>query len=253
MIRVDKTNIERTKQFIIKNLKRSGFIYGNLNEATSENYIYERDGQILAMANIIRNQYCTYLFPENTNLQVVNDVITYMQQFKHHGGTVTGDYYHILEKYYNLPKNAVNEVASLEILKPNYTITDDVVYLNQGDIDRYKQSLDSIKEFQPRDYQSVVEMFGRTKITAIENQGEIISSACMSAISDKTAVITGVFTISGHEGKGYASSCVSKLLNDYAGGRTILIFFSNPIAKHVYLNLGFEVDDKLIMYNDKLC
>ncbi len=250
MIRVEESNIKRTKQFIIDNLKRSGFIYGNLNEPTSENYIYERNGTILAMTNVIRNQYCTYLFPENTDLQVVEEVIQFMSKVKHQGGTVTGDYYDTISKYYNVPSNAINEVASLQVTEANYQIDEQVTYLNQTDTKRYKQSLDTIKEFAYREYDSVVEMFERTKITAIEKDNQIVSSACLSAISDKTAVITGVFTIEGHGGKGYASECVSQLLNDYAPGRTILIFFSNPIAKHVYLNLGFEVDDKLIMFNE---
>ncbi|WOO89017.1 hypothetical protein R2F61_09135 [Mollicutes bacterium LVI A0078] len=250
MIKVDESNIKRTKQFIIENLKRSGFIYGNLSDAASENYIYERDGEILAMTNVIGNQYCTYLFPENTSIEVVEDVIKFMVKVEHQGGTVTGDYYDIISKYYNVPSNARNEVASLQVTEANYKLNNEVNYLSTSDIDNYKQSLDTIKEFAPHDYKSVVEMFERTQVTAIKKDNQIISSACLSAISDRTAVITGVFTIEGHGAKGYASDCVSKLLNDYAPGRIILIFFSNPVAKHVYLNLGFEVDDKLIMFNE---
>lgn len=251
MINVNQDNLQETKQFVIDNLKRSGFTYGNLQEVGSESYILKSNGKILAMTNCLNGKYVTYLFPTNTTEVVVREVIEFMQDKPHVGGTVTGDYYHIFKDYYNLPANAINEIASLQAKSKDYkSILAE--YITVEEVDEYKQALDTIVEFRPRETDDVADMFDRTKVVAVKQDGKIVSSACLSSISDKTAVVTGVFTVKEHEGKGYAKDCMSRILADYAGGRTILIFFTNPKAKNLYLSLGFEVDDKLIMYNEKL-
>lgn len=251
MIKVNQDNLQETKQFVIDNLKRSGFTYGNLLETGSTSYILKEDGNIIAMTNSLNGKYVTYLFPSNTSEVVVRKVIEFMQDKPHVGGTVTGDYYHIFKDYYELPTNAINEVASLQATTSDYQSVY-AEYITVEDIDEYKQALDTIVEFRPRANDDVKDMFERTKVVAVKQGGKIVSSVCLSAISDKTAVVTGVFTVKEYEGNGYAKDCMNRILADYAEGRTLLIFFTNPKAKDLYLKLGFEVDDKLIMYNEKL-
>lgn len=250
---VTKDNIEETKAFVEKHLKRSGFIYGNLEIDGSKTYIFRNsDNDIYAVTNTLSGKYLTYLFPKKTKLEEVKHVIESMQQVEHHGGTVIGDYSNILSMYYELPNNFMNEVASLSLEhKPNLADTD-VAYLSTIDIDDYASSLSQISEFPERPIDTIHQQFSNSVVTGLKVDGKIVSSANLTSISDKTAVVTGVFTLKEYEGNGYAKRCVSKLLNDYGQGRTLLIFFSNPIAKQLYLNLGFEVDEKLIMYNEKL-
>lgn len=251
MIKVDQSNMEQAKQFVIANLKRSGFTYGNLTHPQAESYINIKDEQIVAMTNNLSGKYITYLFPENTTNEVVVSTIKDMQDKPHIGGTVTGDYYDIFSKYYSMPSNAVNEVAALELKqKPNYDC-EQVEQLTIEDAEQYKQSIDQIKEFPIRSLEAIEEAFDRNYVVGIKEDDQIVSAATLTSISDKTAVVVSVFTVPEAEGKGYATKCVSKLLNEYAKNRTILIFFSNPIAKKVYLNLGFEVDDTLLMYDNK--
>lgn len=252
MIKVDITNIEEAKRFVISNLKRSGFTYGNLSDPSSETYILRENGAIIAMANNLNHQYVTYLFPEQTDTRTVRQVVEFMQDKEHIGGTVTGNYYDIFKEYYKLPVNAINEVASLQVQTNNYK-SEWAQILTSADIPAYKQSLDTISQFQKRDLASVTESFKRSVTVGIKRDGKIVSAASLTAISDVTAVVTTVFTISGEEGKGYAKDCLHRLLADYASGRTILIFFTNPVAKGLYLSLGFAVDDSLLMYNQKLC
>lgn len=250
---VTKHNIEETKAFIIKHLKRSGFIYGNLEIEGSKTYIFRNyDNNIYAVTNTLGGKYLTYLFPKKTGLDDVKHVIEAMQQVQHHGGTVIGDYSNILSMYYQLPHNFMNEVASLVLESSPNLIDSDVSYLSTSDIDNYTSSLSQITEFQPKSKEDIIAQFDHSLTCALQIDGQIVSAATLNAISDKTAVITSVFTLKEHEGNGYAKKCISKLLNDYGKGRTILIFFSNPIAKQLYINLGFEVDEKLIMYNHKL-
>ncbi len=251
MIKVDQTNIEQTKQFVINNLKRSGFIYGNLTHPEATSYIDIKDDKIVAMTNSLSGKYVTYLFPKNTNEQVIRETIEYMQNKPHIGGTVTGDYYDIFNEYYSLPNNALNEVASLSAESTKFSAKH-ARYATNEDVESYTSAINTIEEFSvTRTNESIKEMFSRSKTVLIKKDDKVISGATLSSISDKTAVVTGVFTVKGEEGKGYARDCMSKLLKDYAEGRTILIFFSNPIAKKLYLSLGFEVDDTLIMYDNK--
>lgn len=249
MIKVNQENYQQTKQFVINNLERSGFIYGNLDIEGAVNYIKLVDGQIVAMTNIINNRYCTYLFPVNCPKAVMEEVIKFMSSIPHSGGTVIGDYYQLFDEYYSLPANAINEVAVLK-LKDNKYESQIADYLTIDDAQVYEQAVNTIEQFAARDLDSVVDMFSRSKVVGIKKAGQIVSSASLSSISDVNAVITGVFTITGHEGQGYAKDCVIKLLEDYASDRTITIFFSNPIAKQLYLSLGFAVNEQLIMYNN---
>ncbi len=250
IVEVDQTNLNQTKQFIKENLKYSGFLYGNLEMEGAENYIYLSGNQIVAMTNNLNHKYVTYLIPPTTNEKIARELIEFMQTNVHSGGTVIGDYFDILNDYYELPANAINEIATIE----NGEVTanhQDIEYLTLRDVIEYKQALDTITEFQPRDLASVVTMFENSIVVGIKVDGKIVSAATLSALSEVNAVVTGVFTIKSEEGNGYAKAVVSKLLADYGQGRTISIFFTNPIAKHIYLSLGFEVEEHLIMFNRK--
>lgn len=249
MVKVNQDNYQQTKQFIVNNLKRSGFTYGNLDMEGAINYIKIVDDQIVAMSNTVNERYCTYLFPTDCSESIVREVIEFMKGVPHSGGTVIGDYYDILSDYYSLPDNAINEVAVLEIKDNQYKsrIAD---YLTIDDIEAYEQAVNTITEFAARDLDSVVDMFKRSKVVGIKKDGKLISAASLSSISDVNAVVTGVFTVKGHEGQGYAKDCVVKLLEEYATNRTVTIFFTNPVAKQLYLGLGFTVNEQLIMYNN---
>lgn len=251
MVLVDNTNIERAKKFIKGNLKRSGFMYGNLLDSSAVSYILELGDEIVAMTNVLEDKYCTYLFPKDTPELIVRETIEFMADKKHTGGTVIGDYYHIFKDYYKLSDNAINEVASLEVTNNQFQ-SEYAEYLTQEDIKAYKQALDTITEFEYRTMEAVEESFKRSVTVGIKSGDTIVSAATLTAISDISAVVTGVFTIRSEEGKGYAKDCLGRLLKDYGSNRTILIFFTNPVAKQLYLNLGFEVEDKLIMYGEKI-
>lgn len=250
MVEVSNENYKQAKQFVINNLKRSGFIYGNLDLDQAVNYLKIVDGEIVAMTNIVNQKYCTYLFPVGSDERIIREVIEFMQDIPHTGGTVVGDYYSIWKDYYQLPDNAINEVATLAI-KNNSFQSIQAEHLTNSDIDNYYQAISTITEFEPRSLQSVYEMFSCSQVVGIKKDGRIVSAATLSSLSSVNGVVTGVFTVKGEEGQGLAKDCVKRLLADYATNRTISIFFTNPKAKQLYLNLGFEVEEKLIMYKHK--
>lgn len=250
---VTKDSLEEVKEFVISNMKRSAFMYGNLFNDKSETYVYRDGEQIIAAANIIDNMYCTYLFPENTSVEVAETVVSKMVNFKHIGGTVTGDYKELFSKYYSLPHNCENEVAALDNSLGDYKLNRESQYINDEHLEDYFQAISKIDEFnQDRGIEDYRRVLNTAEVAAIFENKQIIAAASLSAISDKSAVVTGVFTDPEFRLGGLATECVKRLLQDYAKGRTILIFFSNPIAKHVYLKLGFEVNDKLLMFDQPL-
>ncbi len=247
MERVTASNYQQAEAFVLKHLKRSGFIYGNLSAESSESYIYTKEDEILAMTNSFNGKYCTYLFPENTEQPVIEQVIKFMRNHGHIGGTVTGAYKQIFEQYYNLPSNCQNEVASLEGLSEPFKLDHRVQYIDSSYFEQYYNSIKTITEFK-RDEESTRTSLETSTVVASFKGDMIVSAASLTAISDKTAVVTSVFTHPEYRNQGHAKDCVKQLLNDYADGRTILIFFSNPVAKQLYLHLGFKVEDKLLMF-----
>lgn len=246
---INHNTISEARQFITDNISRSGFAYGNLFAENAETYVLRKEERIVGLANIINNHYCTYLIPTNTESNTVEQMLLEMKEYKHIGGTVIGDYIDLFRKYYNLPDNYLNQVATLANNTGKHQTLHDVQYLTIDECDSYKEELLKINEFNIEP-ETLVDRIESSQIVIAKNKNQVVAGASLVAISDISAVVTSVFTEEKHRGHGYATDCVKKLINDYAAGRTIFIFFSNPIAKHIYLGLGFEVKDTLLMFDE---
>ncbi|EFF41432.1 GNAT family N-acetyltransferase [Mycoplasmopsis alligatoris] len=84
----------------------------------------------------------------------------------------------------------------------------------------------------------------------IKKDNKIIASASSDSWSDKVACITGVFCLEEYRKNKYASDCLKNLVYHIVNNKklTPLLFTDSPIAKQMYLNLGFELLDKLYLY-----
>lgn len=83
---------------------------------------------------------------------------------------------------------------------------------------------------------------GMTRVTIVRapESGAIVSAAAAVAESDAAAMIIGVATHPAHRGKGYATACVYRLVDDLrARGKSACLFFHNPAAGTIYHRLGF--------------
>ncbi len=244
-------NWEETMTFIKENIKRSGFVLGNI-ELNSITYIHRKNQEIVALCNIYLSMYCTYFVKQGLAEQDIEQIVIKMQEYEHRGGTVIGNYEHIFKKYYKLPKNSQNEVATLVDSSIKFKKNTNVRYLTNEDADKYFYAINSIEEFKAVQINDVLNNLKNAKMVGYFIDGELVAASTLSAISNMTAVVTGVFTIKEARGHGYARSTLEYLLADYAEGKTISIFFSNPIAKKIYLELGFKVDENLIMFDEKI-
>ncbi|AKA49836.1 hypothetical protein VO56_00920 [Mycoplasmopsis gallinacea] len=78
----------------------------------------------------------------------------------------------------------------------------------------------------------------------IDKDNKIASHASISAYTDKTVMIGGVFTLSEYRNQKLATKCMVKLC-DYIikqRGKIPVLFYENPIAGEVYQKLGFKVN-----------
>jgi hypothetical protein len=71
--------------------------------------------------------------------------------------------------------------------------------------------------------------------------GELVSVASCVAETDSAAMIIGVATRPDRRGRGYATACVYRLVNDLRRkGKSACLFFHNPAAGTIYHRLGFK-------------
>ncbi len=239
---------EEFLDFIITNIKRSGFIYGNIKNQSCEIYIKKREDKIIALTTLYNKQFLSFLFSEDIKDQEVDTVLSFSSKLSHIGGTIIGDYKKYIEKYFYLPNNYQNEVATITNYKKQEDNNIDVVILDESYINKYVKAINKIEEFDNTTIDIMKKRFQDSCIVAVIKDDKIISSATLTSISDKTGVIISVFTDEDYKRQGFASACVQKLLDMYAKDRTLFIFFSNPHAKKLYLAQGFKVNDRLIMF-----
>lgn len=90
------------------------------------------------------------------------------------------------------------------------------------------------------------------RIYYIENDnGEIVSIAQTTAENSKSAMVVGVATLEGYRGLGYMSKCLSTLCKDVtAEGKTLCLFYDNPMAGRIYHRLGFKTIDNWMMITE---
>ncbi len=81
-----------------------------------------------------------------------------------------------------------------------------------------------------------------------DSSGKMLSVAQTTAENSQSAMVVGVATAKEYRNRGLMSACLSKLCKDVLNeGKTLCLFYDNPKAGSVYLNLGFEPIDNWVM------
>lgn len=144
-----------------------------------------------------------------------------------------------------------SELTTGEALK---AFDDEVKIAKPSDGKRLYEFIIGIKEFSSSMSTSVEKIENaltskNDRIYFIENEdGEIISQARSSAENSKSAMIVGVATKEGYRNKGLVSKCISKLCSDLINeGKTLCLFYDNPIAGELYKKIGFKDIDNWTM------
>lgn len=93
---------------------------------------------------------------------------------------------------------------------------------------------------------------GRAKVTCVERDGKPVSMCLMSRMDKmpnaripggSVGEIYGVYTLPEYRGHGYATACVSEMLQVAdALGLQLVQLEASPMGRHVYEALGFKTD-----------
>ncbi|GGE50190.1 N-acetyltransferase [Pullulanibacillus camelliae] len=122
-----------------------------------------------------------------------------------------------------------------------------------SDVDRLLQLHGSIPEFADavRNKESVRHAMrkGVARTYYIEEGELIASSASTTAENSYAAMIIGVCTRSDYKKKGYATRCLTKLVQALmAENKAACLFYDNPEAGKIYKRLGFVDIDQWTLY-----
>lgn len=126
------------------------------------------------------------------------------------------------------------------------------------DAERFYEFIEKIDEFSGfghrLDHYNEKIKSGSGRIYYSENEnGEIMTMAQTTAENSVSAMVVGVATGKAFRGQGLMSACVTKLCKDVmAEGKSLCLFYNNPYAGRVYLNMGFETIDQWSMLTRRL-
>lgn len=127
--------------------------------------------------------------------------------------------------------------------------------LQEGDLERWVAFMQSIPEFadsresinvktKKRDIEQGV---GRGYF--IEAEGKVISTVSTVAENSRSAMIVAVATDQHYMGRGLATQCLTKTINDLINeGKELCLFYDNPEAGKIYKKLGFEDIGYWVLY-----
>lgn len=137
--------------------------------------------------------------------------------------------------------------AKCTALSPLYPATEltDVTRLTINEFEENIALIHAIPEFagSPTTVESKLRAeenkTGRTYIMREDNV--MVCTASTTAENSMSAMIVGVATREGYKKKGYASKCMQKICGDLLNeGKSLCLFYDNPVAGAIYKRLGFE-------------
>lgn len=244
MIEQTNENVEIVKQFIKDNISKSTFILGNLQNPTQQTYFLNRDENIVGLFNIINNKYISYLFANEISKKEQEKIFEFANKFKHQEGTIVNVEENLISNYYNNIKS--NELSVLTLKKNNkYKFSSRVEELKPKYYESYFAGCEQAfnKKIQESDLNEL------NKYYVIIDDNKVVSTCCLTAISDQTAVVTTVYTVDGYKRQGLAEECIGHMLaSNCEVEREIMIFYSNPHAKSLYNKLEFNGNNTLYMF-----
>jgi len=182
----------------------------------------------------------------------LNPVIEKLNELINNGATVLSGKKEVIEAVQEkitkeIQSTADDYFAKCDVLIPkqNFNI-EKVQFASEKDALEIIELFDRIPEFQGH---NSAEEFAETlkdgsrKTTILKIDNQIVSTASSTAETKDSAMIIGVATEPNpcFRRKGYASACVSKLVQDLnKRGKSACLFYDNPEAGSIYKKFGFK-------------
>lgn len=243
-------------EFIESNLNKSSFILNNLMIDDKVVRYLKRGNDIIGMYIIIKQKFATYLFSDNATIEEYSLLVADANNYHHLTASVINPILQPFVAYYIFDDDGewceVANVEQLQITPKIYDCEYQITKLEFERIDDYMYGLREADVFPGIIVDTIRQMYDYTLTYVMWDNNKIIGAASLTTGDLRMQVITDVYINPKYEGQHLATTLVSKLLveNQKAGG-IYSIFFTNPVAKHIYLNLGFEVSDKMLLLKSK--
>ena len=149
-----------------------------------------------------------------------------------------------LEPYFEKFQKRATYFAELTEIQNEHLI-ESVEKANLTNVDEIIKLGDNIEEFSdiPSNREALIKSLdnGSSRIYFVRREGKIVSMAQTTAENSKSAMIIGVCTHKNYRKQGLVSHCLKKLCADVVDeGKTLCLFYDNPEAGKIYLNMGFK-------------
>lgn len=131
--------------------------------------------------------------------------------------------------------------------------TDQVNKLTPSEVKRLAGLLDQIPEFQGSSARidakrSDLER-GLSRCYYINQNNQMVATASTALENDHSAMISAVGTHPNFTGQGLATICLAQLMRDVLSeGKSLYLFYDNPIAGKLYDKLGYQHVGRWLMY-----
>jgi hypothetical protein len=197
--------------------------------------------------------YHTYLTLYFRDFSIeLNSVINKLDELLKNGATVLSGKKEVIETVQGklaaqIKSTSDDYFAKCEVIIPMKDLPmEKVQFATEKDAREIVELFDRIPEFHG---QNSIEEYAETlkdgsrKTTILKINDQIVSTASSTAETKDSAMIIGVATEpnSRFRRKGYASACVSKLVQDLnSRGKSACLFYDNPAAGSIYKKIGFR-------------
>jgi len=220
-----------------------------LNNEKCQVFLYAPNKEIKATI-LLYHTYLTLYFRDFS--MDLKPVIDNLNQLINNGATVLSGKKEVIEAVQGkitvqIKSSADDYFAKCDELIPMKDLPlEKVEFANENDAWKIVELFDRIPEFQG--HNSVEEYAetlkdGSRKTTILKINDQIVSTASSTAETKDSAMIIGVATEpdNRYRRKGYASACVSKLVQDLNNRRkSACLFYDNPAAGSIYKKFGFK-------------
>lgn len=255
-------NDEKLLQFINHNIERSTFILNNLTVSNKVIRGVVVNGQIRGMYLIANEIFITYLLDDVISREECTKLVKDANTYPHLNGSVVNPNFDIFKDnyVYDVDEGESDEQAWCELatvrrsqIQPKICNNDyKLTKLEYEQIDLYMESLKKANVFHGIKKDDIQRSYPTTTTYVVWDENQIIGGASLTTATDLVGVVTAVFTNPNYRSQKIATTVVSELLTDYQNDDGIyMIFFNNPLAKDMYLKLGFTVKDKLLIIKKK--
>jgi len=212
-------------------------------------FLHEENQEIKAVI-LLYHTYLTLYF-KDFDIQL-NPIIEKLNELLENKATVLSGKQEVIEAVQGQLKKEINSLsddyfAKCDLLLPMENLpSENVGYATDQDAAEIINLFDKIPEF--RGNNDVAEFAhtikdGSRKTTVLKVNDKIISTASSTAETKDSAMIIGVATEpdTRFRNKGYASACVSKLVQDLnKREKSACLFYDNPQADSIYKKMGFK-------------